>query len=143
MEWLVERKARKSEYTIGKFYVNGKRYCDSLEDKDRGLTSEMSEADIRKIKIYGQTAIPTGRYEVESFWWQKHQCFVPHIKGVKGFVGILIHNGVDQSHTEGCVLVGINNIVGKLNGDRIYMDALTARLLACEKKGEKVYITIK
>lgn len=143
MDWLVERKARKSEYTIGKFYVNGKRYCDSLEDKDRGLTSEMPEDEIRKVKIHGQTAIPTGRYEVVSFWWQKHQCFVPCIKGVKGFVGILIHNGVDQSHTEGCILVGINNIVGKLNGDRIYMDALTARLLACEKKGEKVYITIK
>ncbi len=143
MDWLVERKARKSEYTIGKFYVNGKRYCDSLEDKDRGLTSEMAEDEIRKVKIHGQTAIPTGRYEVVSFWWQKHQCFVPCIKGVKGFVGILIHNGVDQSHTEGCILVGINNIVGKLNGDRIYMAALTARLLACEKKGEKVYITIK
>lgn len=143
MEWLVERKAKKDKYTVGNFYVNGKKFSNTLEDKDRGLNSTMSEADIRKVKIYGQTAIPTGRYEVESFWWVKHQCFVPHIKGVKGFQGILIHNGVDESHTEGCVLVGINNIVGKLNGDRIYMDALTARLLACEKKGEKVYITIK
>lgn len=143
MEWLVERKAKKDKHTIGNFYINGKKWCNTLEDKDRGLNSTMSEADIRKVKIYGQTAIPTGRYEVESFWWAKHQCFVPHIKGVKGFQGILIHNGVDESHTEGCVLVGINNIIGKLNGDRIYMDALTARLLACEKKGEKVYITIK
>lgn len=38
MEIRVRRVARKSDYTIGKVYINGEYFCDSLEDKDRGLT---------------------------------------------------------------------------------------------------------
>lgn len=44
MEIKVKRIARKDAYTIGKMYVNGEYVCDTLEDKDRGLTSNMSVA---------------------------------------------------------------------------------------------------
>ena len=46
MEVKVRRIARKEAYTIGKMYVDGAYICDTLDDKDRGLTSNMSVAQI-------------------------------------------------------------------------------------------------
>lgn len=71
MEILVERKWKRDAYTIGNIYVNGKRfgdgknYCNTLEDADRGLTQSMPLAEIKKHKIYGETAIPAGTYKVK------------------------------------------------------------------------------
>ena len=41
MNIKVERKARKSTYTVGKVTIDGKAFCDSLEDTDRGVTQVM------------------------------------------------------------------------------------------------------
>jgi hypothetical protein len=37
MKLTLKRIARKDTYTIGKLYINGKYFLDTLEDKDRGL----------------------------------------------------------------------------------------------------------
>lgn len=60
----LRRIARKSEYTIGKLYIDGVYFCDTLEDTDRGLKQSMTEKEIAKIKIPSKTAIPTGTYSV-------------------------------------------------------------------------------
>ena len=49
---------KEKNYTIGHLYVDGKYVCDTIEDKDRGLTQEMPLAEILKQKIMAQTAIP-------------------------------------------------------------------------------------
>ena len=62
---LVKRIAKKPNYTIGKLFINGVFFANTLENTDRGLTQSMSEDEIKKKKIYGQTAIPTGTYKVD------------------------------------------------------------------------------
>ena len=37
MNIRIKRIAKKNDYTIGKMYIDGEYYCDTLEDKDRGL----------------------------------------------------------------------------------------------------------
>jgi hypothetical protein len=64
MEILIKRIAKKETYTIGRLYINGKYYCDTIEDKDRGLTQSMSSKEIADKKIKHKTAIPTGKYEL-------------------------------------------------------------------------------
>lgn len=64
MNILVDRKWKKEAYTIGKLYLDGVPFCETLEDKDRGLASSMSPEEIRKRKEAGTTAIPTGTYKV-------------------------------------------------------------------------------
>ena len=64
MEILVERKWKKPNYTIGVMSIDGKRFCETLEDTDRGLKDSMSVAEIKAIKKPKITAIPTGTYEV-------------------------------------------------------------------------------
>ena len=157
MNIKVQRKARKSTYTIGKVTIDGKVFCDSLEDTDRGVTQVMpftptpvgsakgywSVGDGKKIeKVYGKTAIPTGIYDACSYYWPKFKCYVVQLLRVPGFTGILMHNGMTADNSEGCILLGKNNIVGRLDGDRIYMDALAARVMACEKRGEKVTVQV-
>ena len=64
MKLLLKRIARRDKYTIGKLYIDGKYECDTVEDKDRGLTQNMSLEEIKKIKIPNETAIPTGTYKI-------------------------------------------------------------------------------
>lgn len=155
MNIKLKRVARKNTYTIGKVYIDGKYFCDSLEDTDRGVTQVMpfvstggingywKKADGGKVdKVAGKTAIPTGVYEGCSFYWGKYKCYVVQIKGVSGFAGILMHNGVTADNSEGCPLLGKNNLVGRLDGNRMYMDALAARVLACESRSEKVTVEV-
>jgi hypothetical protein len=118
MDILLKRIAKKSTYTIGKLYINGKYVCDTLEDKDRGLAQSMSEAEISKIKVYGETAIPAGKYEVIVSYSAKFKQYMPLLLNVKGFAGIRIHSGNTDKDSYGCILVGRNTVVGKVLNSR-------------------------
>ena len=155
MKIQVKRTARKNTYTIGKVTVDGKAFCDSLEDTDRGVTQVMPFTSTGGNKGYwttpdngiiekvpGKTAIPTGLYDACSYYWEKYKCYVVMLLRVPGFTGILMHNGMTADHSEGCILLGKNNIVGRLDGSRLYMDALVARVMAAEHRGENVQVEV-
>ena len=124
MELTLKRIAKKDTYTIGKLYVDGEYFCDTLEDKDRGLTSDMSLEDIKKVKVYGQTAIPSGRYRVTMNMSSRFKKVMPLLLYVPGFDGIRIHSGNTAADTQGCILLGQNKVVGKVINSRIYTDKL-------------------
>lgn len=155
MKIQVKRTARKGTYTVGKVSIDGKYFCDSLEDTDRGTTQVMpftstggingfwTDAKGNKIdKVPGRTAIPTGLYDATVYFWPKYKCYCVQLLRVPGFTGILMHNGMTADHSEGCILLGKNNLVGRLDGSRLYMDALAARVLAAEKMGERVTVEV-
>lgn len=131
MKLILERCFNKEKYTIGKLYYidensNAKRYiCDTLEDTDRRLTDSMDVEAIKQLKVYAETAIPTGTYQITlnvvspkyvKRDYYKRLCGgrVPRIIGVRGFEGILIHIGNDAKDSAGCILVGYNKQVGKV-----------------------------
>ena len=64
MEIRLNRKYKKDTYTIGVLSVDGAPYCNTLEDKDRGLNDSMSVSNILTRKVAKQTAIPCGRYRI-------------------------------------------------------------------------------
>lgn len=136
------RKYFKDTYTISKMLINDKPFCDVLEDKDRRLTDDMSLSQIKKIKVYAKTAIPYGKYEVKSYFWPKYRKVYPWLQNVKGFTGILMHAGRTADHSSGCLLLGENKIKGGLINGEKYVRKLTEMIQECEKRGEKVYITI-
>lgn len=118
MEVVIERAWKRDKYTVGRFFINGERFCESLEDKDRGLTQDMSEKEIAKIKVYGETAIPTGRYRVKMTYSPKFKRMMPEILGVKCFSGIRIHSGTTAKDSLGCPLLGRNTKVGMITESR-------------------------
>ena len=121
MEIKIMRKYKKAKYTIGLVYINGEYFCNSLEDVDRGLSSDMSVEDILKVKKPKETAIPSGHYRVLLTYSPKFHNkpyaisgMIPLINGVKGFSAIRMHDGKDETWTDGCILMGRNTIKGKL-----------------------------
>ena len=64
MELIVDRKWKKQSYTISNLTIDGKWFCNVLEDADRGLDDSMSIAKIRELKKPSITAIPKGTYEI-------------------------------------------------------------------------------
>lgn len=106
MEILVKRIARKEKYTIGKMYIDGQYVCDTLEDTDRGLKKSMSLEEIKQKKVYGQTAIPEGKYQIIWSYSNKFKKNLPLLLNVPGYEGIRIHSGNTDVDTYGCILLG-------------------------------------
>lgn len=118
------RIAKQKDYTIGRLYINGQYFCDTLEDVDRGLTADMEVSEIRRIKVCGRTAIPVGIYRmtlgIQSPKFSKYKqydfCkgYLPRLLNVPGYEGVLIHIGNTHEDTDGCILVGKNKQKGKV-----------------------------
>lgn len=153
MKIQIKRIAKKEKYTIGKLYINGEYFCDTIEDKDRGLDQSMSLANIAKLKVKGQTAIPTGTYEilmnVVSQKFYKKQLYrefcggkIPRLKYVKGFSGVCIHSGVNQDSTEGCPIVGENKMVGMVINSWATFKKFYRVLEPAAKRGEKITLIV-
>lgn len=153
MKLLLRRIACKPLYSIGKLYVDGAYFCDTIEDKDRGLNDSMSEVKIRSAKVANETAIPTGTYNVTlnvqspRFKNRAQYAFckgyLPRLLNVKGFDGVLIHIGNTQKDSSGCILVGQNKVVGQVINSTETFKKLYAVLDAANKRKEKITITIE
>ena len=138
MEILVKRIAKKETYTIGKMYIDGKYFCDTLEDKDRGLSQSMTEEEIRKRKVYGLTAIPTGAYKVIVNYSERFGKLMPLLLDVKGYAGVRIHSGNTPADTLGCILVGRNTAKGMVTESRNTF----LRLMETLKRNNEVVLRI-
>lgn len=123
MKIKLKRIALKKDYTIGKLYIDDVYFCDTLEDAVRDLNKN-GKFDNDEKKIYGQTAIPYGTYEVTTnvvssrfknrIWAKPYNGKIPRLLNVQSFDGVLLHPGSSQLDTSGCILVGKNTIVGRL-----------------------------
>lgn len=149
----VKRIARKAKYTIGRLYVNGVYFCDTLEDTDRGLTSDMPLWKIETIKVYGQTAIPTGSYDVimtyspkfaSRTWAKPYNGRLPLVNCVPGFSGVRIHPGNDHTATSGCLLPGKNTVVGKVTQSQATFEKLMQQhILPALCKKDKIRLIVE
>lgn len=140
MRLTLVRRWNKKDYCIGDLYINGKWFCNVLEDVDRGLDDSMTEEDIKEMKIKGETAIPTGIYTVLLTYSPKYKRVMPLVNNVKGYSGIRIHSGNTHKDTEGCLLVGKNTKVGMVTDSRNTFEALFKRLQ--QKGSNKITIEI-
>jgi hypothetical protein len=57
-------------------------------------------------KVWGDTAIPAGKYPVAIRFSNRFQKELPGVQNVPGFEGILLHGGNDKLDTHGCPLLG-------------------------------------
>lgn len=132
MNIIIKRIFKGSDYTIGKLSIDGKYFCDTLEDTVRPAG----------VKVPGRTAIPAGKYQVELAESLRFGRLMPRLKDVPGFTGILIHSGNTAEDTEGCILVGKNRVKGKVLDSREIFARLFKILFVAERGGEKLEIEI-
>ena len=144
MDLNITRLYKKENYTIGKLYINGTYYCDTMEDTDRGLISDMSITEIKNKKVYGKTAIPSGLYTILYTYSPKFKRLIPLVDGVKGFSGIRIHSGNTAEDSLGCILLGFNKEKGKVLQSRDTCNKFYKLIEeAIYKRGEAITLKIK
>jgi hypothetical protein len=101
--------------------------------------SHSIEDEGRKVKVIGETRFWQGLYELkilklDNDWTQRHRArygswfkFPIEITGVRDFAGLLIHTGVDQKDTEGCLCLCDtmgNNTIDPANQGARSLDAV-------------------
>jgi hypothetical protein len=142
MELRLKRLYPKKNYTIGKLYINGVAYCDTLEDPVRDHNKDGDLDDPGEGKVWGDTAIPYGTYELVATWSPKFQRMLPLVKDVKHFEGIRIHAGNTTTDTSGCILPGENKAPGMVLNSRPYEMHITSAVMLGMQRGEQVKIII-
>lgn len=145
MELMVTRGAAgrplSEKSSIGQLDVDGRPQCLTLEDRTRAPDAP---------KVFGETAIPLGRYPVTIERSPRfselagRDVFLPRLHNVPGYDGVLIHAGNKPEDTEGCILVGRT-----LGGDdeilesRMALAALQPLIQAALDRGEAVFLTVQ
>lgn len=113
MNLEVKRIFKGNKYTIGKLYIDGKYFCDTMEPP---------------VRLIKPKAIPLGKYKVIINHSNKFNKLLPLLLNVDGFVGIRIHNGSYPEDSLGCILVGRNKIKGMLVDSRYTLMQLMNKL---------------
>ena len=129
---VVVRNIFSDESTIGELSVNNGIFaCQTLEDT------------VRRVKKFGETAIPCGTYKVELIQSPKFG-YCPHLLEVPYFDGILIHNGNSPVDTHGCLLAGQYDKAQKnwVGQSRTTFKALMDTLIPISQK-EPLWIEIR
>jgi hypothetical protein len=141
MELALRRILLADSYTIGRLFsddVDLDIY--TLEDKVR----EIPELPVEQWKIYGQTAIPRGRYQVNPVWFGRYARLMPELQDVPGFTEIFIHPGATDKNTAGCLLVSKKWEGGDLlEASWEALDELWPLMTAVWDSGNEVWITVE
>ena len=143
MKIEVLRYKSHDDYTLGKLYIDGTFKCYTLEDEKRS------------IKVWGETRIPDGTYNIKlrkeggfhskylkKFGSTFHKGML-WLQDVPGFEYILIHIGNTDKDTAGCILVGktvANAFIGNSTGAYKEIYPIIADAIS---NGEDVSITLK
>lgn len=134
---LIEiiRDDERATKTFGKMFIDGKYFGETLEDTDRELESGGE-------KVYGQTAIPRGRYPVDITPSRRFKREMPEVLNVPGFEGVRIHGGNTEADTLGCPLLGqVRLDTGVANCAGIN-ERLLLTIQAALQRGEEVWLQV-
>jgi hypothetical protein len=132
--------------TLGRLLVDGEFECFTLEDERR------------EVKVFGETCIPAGRYEIklrdEGGMHQRHLDRVPELhqgmlwlQDVENFTYIYLHIGNKEKHTNGCPLTGQVPVClpdGEFEVARseVAYVAMYRKVIAPLSAGERVFIHV-
>ena len=125
-----------SKHNLGKFYVNGAYFGETLEDKDRFLESP------GEVKVPHDTAIPRGIYRVTLSMSRRFKRIMPEVHDVPDFSGVRIHGGNVEADTSGCPLLGaVRKETGVSNCEKINK-RLVERINQAIEAGEEVTLEV-
>lgn len=135
MKLKLTRDTFSDESTIGKLYIDGKYFCETLEDKDRYLEGG-------GIKEYGKTCIPRGDYGVTITMSNRFKKELPLLLNVPQFEGIRIHAGNTAADTDGCILLGKTRRNNFVENSRDAVNEFIQKLKTALANGEECEIEI-
>lgn len=132
MKLRIRRSTFTNVSTVGELFIDDKFECYTLEDVVRPDGA----------KVYGETAIPPGRYDVRLTMSPRFKRVLPLLINVSNFVGVRIHPGNSASDTEGCILVGQSKDENWVGASKAAFDVLFPKLQAAAERGESISLDI-
>jgi len=148
MKLLLNRIYLHEHYTIGKLFINGEYFSDAVEDKVRDANKDGDLLDEGEAKVYGETAIPYGKYKIELSMSPKFKRMLPLLLDVKHFTGIRIHamgtitKPGTAKNSEGCIGPGENKVKGGIINSKYYETELVEMMRRAILLGEEIEIEI-
>ena len=144
IELQLKRIAKRPTYTIGRLSIRRREHGVFTPWTSFCATLDPPWVDFhhggRKTK--GTTAIPEGRYPVVVTMSPRFHRWLPLLVGVPHYEGVRIHSGNTAQDTQGCILVGRNTEVGRINDSRRTLYRLM-QVLNHRDDGEPVFIEIE
>jgi hypothetical protein len=142
MELFLTRKTLTEKSSIGELICEGEHVCWTLEDRMRPDGAP---------KIFGETAIPLGRYEIVITNSPRFSQLagvpvdLPLLLHVPYYDGVRIHPGNKPKDTDGCILVGrhLGGVDEILDSRVAFYDTVFPMIQAARARGELVHITIQ
>jgi len=128
---LLIRDTFTDESTIGELFVNGERFCDTLELPYRDNKKSIS-------------CIPSGNYKVRMRYPREsatRDYLHLLVKDVKDRSFILFHRGNTAKDTQGCILVGQGSQQDIVYNSTLAMDLLMKEII--NLGGENINLIIK
>jgi hypothetical protein len=142
MRLRLQRKQFTEDYTMGRLFLDGVFLCDTVEDKVRDYNADGDLQDPGEEKVYGETAIPYGRYNMDLTMSPKFKRLLPLIMDVPEFTGIRIHRGNTAKDSAGCPLPGEKRGEGRVVNSTKYELIIVERMLKAIRNGEDMTIEI-
>jgi hypothetical protein len=130
MEIILDRFQRTDQSTISHVSVDGAQLCYALEDV------------VRDVKIFGETAIPAGTYNVIVTYSPHFGINLPLLVDVPNYEGVRIHPGNTAADTEGCILPGTTYSTDAVQNSRAAFALLFAKIQAALGAADTVSITL-
>lgn len=131
MELVLQRLPSDAHRTHGDLFIDGAWECYTLEDV------------VREVKVHGETAIWPGRYRLTM---ENSPRFGPDtitVNGVRDFVGVRIHAGNDETHTEGCPLVGKVRAAASILQSKAALAELKPKIKAALQDGGEAWLEVR
>jgi hypothetical protein len=113
---------------IGDLHIDGKFFCHTLEDEIRE----------KGVKVYGKTAIDTGKYNLVLSVSNRFKRLMPLLENVPNFSGVRLHGGNTSQDSHGCPLIAFNT-----DGVKIWGSAERSLTKLLKESDEKHTIEIK
>jgi len=142
MRLRLRRRYLGEAYTIGSLFIDGIYLCDTMEDKVRDFNQDGDLLDPGEKKVYAETAIPYGRYNVDLTMSPKFKRLLPLVMDVRHFTGIRIHRGNTAKDSAGCILPGENKEKGKVRNSTKYELLIIERMLLAIRNNEDITIEV-
>jgi hypothetical protein len=146
IDLLLVRQGFTDRATEGDLLLSGAHECWTIEDRSRGLDVRMWPDDIARLKVYGETAVPTGRYRLELYDSPKHGPDTLQLVAVPGFTNAQVHAANRAEELLGCIAVGRDQTSlcdDWVGGSKAALDALRAKVVPRMREGEDCYLTVE
>ena len=106
------------------------------------VVRELPGIPVEEWKVPGKTAIPAGRYRIDWALSPHFGRMLPHLSGIPGYTGVLIHPGNTEADTEGCILPGMVVTASGVGRSREACEKLYPLIEgACKEEGCWITIT--